>query len=128
MASWTPGQPASNTGPSPSQASFNLNSGNCQVVPMIGITKDANNVFRFYGMNSTNSTNYSAPVLLWTSNAFSDWSINYQNQPINLMGKGQGSFFAPGKLFSAYIFSRQLNATEIAQLYHGEYIYINNGC
>lgn len=128
MASWNNGQPASNTGPAPSQASFNLNSGNCQVVPMIGVTKDTNNVFRFYGMNYINNNNYSVPVLLWTSNAFSDWNINYQNQPINVMCKSQGSYYAPGKLMSAYIFSRQLSAVEIAQLYYGEYIYINNGC
>lgn len=127
MASWNVGQPPSNTGPSPSQANYNLTGGGCQTVPLIGITKDSSNVFRFYGMNWTNFDNQ-PPTLLWTSNAFSDWNINFQNQPINLMCRDTGSFPASGKLFSAYIFARQLSTTEIKQLWYNEYLFINDQC
>lgn len=126
-ASWISGEPPSNTGPSPSQASFDLRGGACQTVPMIGVTKDTNNVVRFYGMNFNNYTNQ-PPTLLWYSNAFTDWNINYQNQPLNLMCQYSNSYFAPGKLFSAYIFARQLSTTEIAQLWYGESLFIDAFC
>lgn len=126
-ASWISGEPPSNTGPAPSQANFDLRGGACQTVPMIGVTKDTNNVIRFYAMNYNNSTNQ-PPTLLWYSNAFTDWNINYQSQPITLMNKGINDYFATGRLFSAYIFARQLSTTEIAQLWYGEQLFINDAC
>jgi hypothetical protein len=127
MASWNPGQPPSNTGPSPSQANFNLTGGACQTVPMIGVTKDESNVFRFYGMNWANYDNQ-PPTLLWTSNAFSDWNLNYQTTPIIVMGKNTNDYFASGRLFSTYIFARALDVTEIKQLWYNEYLIINDQC
>jgi len=127
-ASWQAGQPPSNTGPAPSQANFDLRGGACNTVPMIGITKDTSNVFRFYAMNGALNYTNQGPTLLWTSNPFTDWNINYQTQPINLMCKNTNDYFAPGRLFSAYIFARQLSTTEISQLWYGENLFINDGC
>jgi hypothetical protein len=118
-ASWNAGEPASNTGPSPSQASFNWTD-YCNS-PMIIIRKTSTEVVRFHGMNYDTIPNQTAPVYLWQSNPFSDWGIGNVNQPIHVMCRSQGNYYASAYLHSVYIWNRQLSDGECKQVFDYEY-------
>jgi hypothetical protein len=119
MASWNAGQPASNTGPSPSQASFNWTD-YCNS-PMIIIRKTSTDVIKFHGMNFDTIGNQTTPVYLWQSNPFSDWGIGNVNQPIHVMCRSQGNYYASAYLHSVYIWNRQLSDAECKQVFDFEY-------
>jgi len=97
-ASWNAGEPASNTGPSPSQANFDWRDNFCNYFPMIiirGEATDSGMVISFYGMNQTN---YTAPIYLWQSAPFTNWGISNNSQPINVMCQSTGSYYAVARL------------------------------
>ncbi len=120
-ASWNAGEPASNTGPSPSQANFDWRDNFCNYFPMIiirGEATDSGMVISFYGMNQTN---YTAPIYLWQSAPFTNWGISNNSQPINVMCQSTGSYYAVARLACVYMWGRYLSNAECKQVYDFDY-------
>jgi hypothetical protein len=121
-ASWSSGVPNSNTGPSPSQASFDWTE-YCNS-PMMIIRKQpggypVGDVISFHGMSSYLAP--STPMYLWQTNPYFDWGIGNNNQPIHVMCQSQGSYYAQAYVHSIYMWNRYLSDAECAQVFNYEY-------
>jgi hypothetical protein len=120
-ASWNFGEPASNTGESPSQANFDWRDNFCDYFPMIiirGESTASGMVVSFYGMNQTNHT---TPIYLWQSNPFTDWGIGNTSQAIHVMCRSTGNYYAIAKLACVYMWGRYLSNAECKQVYDFDY-------
>jgi len=121
-ASWNAGEPDSNTGPSPSQASFDWRDNFCSYFPMLiirGTLKFGQFTLRFHGMNDANNT---TPVFLWQTSAFSYWGSNWNTtQPIHVMCRSAGNYYSLAKLACVYMFNKGLTDAECKQVYDFDY-------
>jgi len=116
-ASWIAGEPASNTGKSPSQANWDWT--NYCLSPIMIIRKlntVTGPVIQFHTVNTVGSV-----VYLWQSSPFSDWGISNTSQPINVMCKSTGSYYANAALHSVYMWGRYLSDAECVSVYNSEF-------
>lgn len=117
MASWNAGMPASNTGSAPSQANWDWTQ-YCYS-PIIIIRKKntiAGNTIKFHTVDTTGSI-----VYLWQSSPFTDWGITNTSQPINVMCRNTGSYYANAALHSVYMWGRHLSDAECVSVYNSEF-------
>jgi hypothetical protein len=111
-ASWDNGAGTTNQGASPAQATADYT----QSCPfsMLTITKDYDNVFKWYVSNGFTGTT----TLIWTTPAYTNWAYNY-TQAIHLMCKSQGSYYAIANLTAFYAFRNQvLSSSDINAFYN----------